>query len=102
MSWCGEQCGYIEAGLMPKFDNCRFGAEWFISRGQWKAPGYEPRAGDIVFFDWKGDGTCDHVGIVEQSDNGMSYTAEGNVADVCVMKQYPLNCGEIYGYAIIA
>ena len=33
VSWYGEQCGYIEAGLMPKFDNCQFDAEWSIFRG---------------------------------------------------------------------
>ena len=33
---------------------------------------------DIIFFDWEGDGTTDHVGIVEKCENGTVYTVEGN------------------------
>ena len=39
---------------------------------------YEPKVGDIIFFDWEGDGTTDHVGIVEKCENGTVYTVEGN------------------------
>ncbi len=51
---------------------------WFKGKGQWQDKGYEPKAGDIIFFDWKGDGTVDHVGIVEKCENGVVYTMEGN------------------------
>lgn len=45
--------------------------------GQWKDRNYEPQAGDIIFFDWEGDGETDHVGIVEKCENGVVYTVEG-------------------------
>lgn len=39
------------------------------------------RYGDIVLFDWGGDGVADHIGFVE-SYNGVSYTTiEGNTSD---------------------
>ena len=58
-----DQCGYIESGLVPKFAGCVDGANWFKSNGKWQNRTYEPKAGDIIFFDWEGDGTTDHVGI---------------------------------------
>ena len=39
------------------------------SRGQWGARGYENIApGDAIFFDWDGDGSADHVGLVIGTD----------------------------------
>ena len=67
VSWCANECGYIEAGVIPRFAGCILGSNWFKSRGLWQDGGYEPRAGDIIFFDWEGDGLTDHVGIVECS-----------------------------------
>ena len=74
VSWCADQCGYIESGLVPKFAGCVDGANWFKSNGKWQDRTYEPKAGDIIFFDWEGDGTTDHVGIVEKCENGTVYT----------------------------
>ena len=71
---CADQCGYIESGLVPKFAGCVDGANWFKSNGKWQDRTYEPKTGDIIFFDWEGDGTTDHVGIVEKCENGTVYT----------------------------
>ena len=83
VSWCADQCGYIESGLVPKFAGCVDGANWFKSNGKWQDRTYEPKVGDIIFFDWEGDGTTDHVGIVEKCENGTVYTVEGNSGDAC-------------------
>ena len=29
VSWCADQCGYIESGIIPKFAGCVDGANWF-------------------------------------------------------------------------
>jgi peptidoglycan hydrolase-like protein with peptidoglycan-binding domain len=50
----------------------------------WKATGELtkiPQPGDIVLFDWKGDGHCDHTGIFESwkdKSTGRFYAFEGN------------------------
>ena len=31
VSWCADQCGYIDSGLIPKFAGCIDGANWFKS-----------------------------------------------------------------------
>ena len=35
VSWCANQCGYIDAGIVPKFAGCGVGVQWFQNRGQW-------------------------------------------------------------------
>ena len=98
VSWCADQCGYIESGLVPKFAGCVDGANWFKSNGKWQDRTYEPKVGDIIFFDWEGDGTTDHVGIVEKCENGTVYTVEGNSGDACKQRQYTVGSSNIYGY----
>ena len=102
VSWCADQCGYIESGIIPKFAGCVDGANWFKGNGQWKDRSYEPLAGDIIFFDWEGDGETDHVGIVEKCENGVVYTVEGNSGDACRQKQYTVGSNSIYGYGVPA
>ena len=102
VSWCADQCGYIESGIIPKFAGCVDGSNWFKGNGQWKDRNYEPQAGDIIFFDWEGDGETDHVGIVEKCENGVVYTVEGNSGDACRQKQYTVGSSSIYGYGVPA
>ena len=102
VSWCADQCGYIESGIIPKFAGCVDGANWFKGNGQWQDRNYEPQAGNIIFFDWEGDGETDHVGIVEKCENGVVYTVEGNSGDACRQKQYTVGSSSIYGYGIPA
>ena len=102
VSWCADQCGYIESGIIPKFAGCVDGANWFKGNGQWQDRNYEPQAGNIIFFDWEGDGETDHVGIVEKCENGVVYTVEGNSGDACRQKQYTVGSSSIYGYGVPA
>ena len=101
VSWCADQCGYLESGIIPKFSLCSDGVDWFAANGQWQGKEYEPKAGDIIFFDWSKDGQdgdVDHVGIVEKCENGIVYTVEGNSGDACRQNSYPVGYYEILGY----
>lgn len=109
VSWCANECGYLDSGVIPKFAGCVNGVQWFKDRGQWQDGSFEPSAGQIIFFDWdnKGssgpqDGQSDHVGIVEKCENGIVYTIEGNSGDSCRQNQYPVGYYEILGYGIPA
>ena len=102
VSWCSEQCGYLESGIIPKFSLCSDGVNWFKGRGQWQDKNYEPQAGDLIFFDWGNDGSIDHVGIVEKCENGTVYTVEGNSGDACKQQSYPVGSSSIYGYGLPA
>lgn len=103
VSWCADQCGYIDAGIMPRFSGCEQGASWFKARNLWQDGSATPTSGAIIFFDWvDGDGTQDgspdHVGIVEKVENGRVYTIEGNSGDACQQNSYPIGYFEIFGY----
>ena len=109
VSWCFNECGYLDTGTAPKFAGCVGGVEWFCSREQWADSTVEPAPGMIVFFDWNDpngasgpqDGEADHVGIVEKCENGIVYTIEGNSGDACRQNQYPVGYYEILGYGIL-
>ena len=109
VSWCFNECGYLDTGTAPKFAGCVGGVEWFRSREQWADNTVNPSPGMIVFFDWNDpngasgpqDGEADHVGIVEKCENGIVYTIEGNSGDACRQNQYPVGYYEILGYGIL-
>ena len=109
VSWCFNECGYLDTGTAPKFAGCVGGVEWFRSHGQWADNSVNPSPGMIVFFDWNDpngasgpqDGEADHVGIVEKCENGIVYTIEGNSGDACRQNQYPVGYYEILGYGIL-
>lgn len=99
VSWVANQTGYIDAGVIPKFAGVQTGIDWFKLMGQWKEPGFTPKPGDIIFFDWENDGKPNHVGIVEKVENGRVYTVEGNSTDdTCRQKDYDIKSSVIFGY----
>lgn len=108
VSWCADQCGYIDMGVCPKFAGCGNGVQWFKDRGQWIDGSDEPVPGMIIFFDWdnKGgsgpqDGEADHVGIVQKAEDGIIYTVEGNSGNLCRVNRYPVGQYEIMGYGVL-
>ena len=103
VSWCADQCGYLDSGAYPKFSGCVFGMQWFQQRGLWLDSSAEPVPGMLIFFDWATqDGVPDHVGIVERVENDVVYTVEGNSRDMCRQNQYSLGSSVILGYGMPA
>ena len=102
VSWCANECGYIDAGVIPKYAGCVNGVQWFKDRGQWLDNSAEPAPGMIIFFDWADesgqDGLSDHTGIVQKVENGRVYTVEGNSSDSVRQNSYPVGYYEILGY----
>ncbi len=99
VSWSLNQAGYSE----PKFAACQSqGVPYFSSNGRWADSSYEDIApGDVIFFDWNGDGSANHVGIVIGTDGSRVYTVEGNSGDACKIKDYDLNSDLIMGYGLM-
>ena len=99
VSWCYGQMGLSE----PRFAACQSqGIPWFTSHGQWGDRSYTNIApGDAIFFDWDGDGSADHVGLVVGTDGSRVYTVEGNSGDACKVKSYSLDYSCIKGYGLM-
>ncbi len=99
VSWVLNQAGYSE----PKFASCQSqGVPYFSSQGRWASVGYaDIAAGDVIFFDWDGDNSADHVGIVVGTDGSRVYTVEGNSGDACKVRDYAVNSSVIMGYGLM-
>jgi len=101
VSWCAEQLGYLQEDIMPKFQLCTTGAQWFIENGQWysRDSGYTPVPGDIIFFTGS-ERFTQHVGIVESCDGITVYTIEGNSSDQVRRRSYNMESTYVYGYGV--
>ena len=107
VSWCANECGYIDADLFPRFSGPEWGVYWFKQRGQWVGRQVTPAPGMIIFYDWDDpetggqDGVTDHVGIVSHVENGTMYTIEGNsIGDSCRECTRTVGNYQIMGYGI--
>ena len=101
VSWCADQCGYIDAGIYPKFAGVDTGASWFKSHHRWSGGGYAPNPGDTIFFDFERDGVLDHVGLVETCDGKTITTIEGNYSNACKRASYRVGDPRIAGYGLM-
>ena len=85
--WCGSFVNWCANQVGLKIPNCVYtpaGASAFIKKDQWeKAEEATPLPGDIVFFDFPGDGIdrISHVGIVVKDNGDGTVTCiEGNTS----------------------
>lgn len=109
VSWCADQCGYIETGVCPKYAGCVNGVAWFKEHNQWVDGSETPSPGMIIFYDWDSpngesgpqDGLSDHTGIVERVENGIVYTVEGNSGNSCRQCHRAVGNYEILGYGVL-
>lgn len=100
-SWVHQQSGDLNV-TVPKFSAVRDGVKWYKDKGLFQNNFYMPKPGDIIFFDWKADGTVNHVGIVERVDATYIYTVEGNSNDSVKQRKYAVRSPLIYGYGIVS
>lgn len=80
VSWCYAQAGFPlpKIGFTKGFAGCQTAVAYFKKNGMITE---NPVAGDIVFFDWNGDGRFDHTGIFEKwIDDNCFLTIEGNTS----------------------
>lgn len=81
VAWVLEQCGIrslLCGGTKTAF--VPYVVNYAKKHGQWVEKNLQP--GDLIIFDWNGDGSGDHIGIVETVNSDGSYvTIEGNTTD---------------------
>lgn len=100
VSWVLNQAGYTA----PKFASCNSqGVPYFAENSRWLNGSSVTlvTAGDVIFFDWDGNGTADHTGIVVGTDGSRVYTIEGNSGDSCKIRDYAINSSVIMGYGLM-
>ncbi|MBZ6527225.1 CHAP domain-containing protein [Aerococcaceae bacterium DSM 111021] len=70
----------------------------FKEKGIWLGRQF-PKAGDIITFDWDGNGWADHIGFVESVENNRVTTIEGNSNERVQRNTFLWNDKRIMGYA---
>lgn len=112
--WCFNKAGSaysvkMYANITPSGGNCNSMISWYSSKGRYykRTGGYKPKAGDLVFFDWSGNGSSQHVGIVSSTSGSTVYTIEGNCSGSVKARSYTTsgskpynNVSSIMGYAV--
>lgn len=61
---------------------------------------YTPESGDIIFYDWQGDGHSDHVGIVEEVNGATITVIECNNNDAVKRRTISVGNSSICGYGL--
>ena len=80
VSWCFDKAGRTikGSGLSNGFVGCPYAVAHVKDWGKIVTI---PEAGDVVFYDWQGDGKFDHTGIFEKDlGKGLFQAIEGNTA----------------------
>lgn len=85
--WCGAFVSWVfnESGLnlgvidyKRGFAGCQFAVR---NLKKWGKLVTQPKPGDVIFFDWQGDGIFDHTGIFKRDvGNGLFDSIEGNTS----------------------
>lgn len=80
VSWCYAMAGFQlpKIGFLKGYAGCQTAVKYFKEKQEITTT---PSAGDIVFYDWNGDGRYDHTGIfVEKLDEEYFQAIEGNTS----------------------
>ena len=104
--WCAawamnmlKDHGVLDTSSCSNVNYCPTIVNWAKKENIWAGRGsYTPQPGDAILFDWQGDGTSDHIGIVEKVANGKVYTIEGNSSDSVARRSYSLSSSKVMGY----
>lgn len=98
VSWCFNEANLsnlIAAQSKKGFASCAAGLGWFQKKKQ-VVDKYKGKPGDIVFFSFAGNGSADHVGIIEGVSRDGITTIEGNTSPDHMTNASQRNGGGVY------
>lgn len=94
-----EQCGMRD--IIPCYAACDQMISVFTKWGRYYSRSVRSvRPGDIIFYDWTGDLSSDHVGIVVQNRFGDLSVIEGNKTDSVAYRNISINSPQILGFGV--
>ncbi len=96
VSWCGNECGLVESGIVPKSGAVAEYLSYYranADKGTVHEPeSYAPVPGDLIVWQRSEDPDSiidSHIGIIERVDeNGRIFTIEGNSGDTLSKNSY--------------
>lgn len=94
-----EQCGMSD--IIPCYAACDQMISVFTKWGRYFSRSVRcVKPGDIIFYDWNGDLSSDHVGIVVQNRFGDLSVIEGNKTDSVAYRNISINSPQILGFGV--
>lgn len=103
-SWCAMFCSVIahKAGLtreqFPYEVSVFFMTKEAKKRGIFTTKLQDAKINDLVVYDWKANGTLDHVGILLEKGSNYIRVIEGNYSNTVRIRKVMLPNSEVYGY----
>lgn len=94
-----EQCGMRD--IIPCYAACDQMISVFTKWGRYFSRSVRcVKPGDIIFYDWTGDLSADHVGIVIQNRFGDLSVIEGNKTDSVAYRNISITSPQILGFGV--
>lgn len=94
-----EQCGMRD--IIPCYAACDQMISVFTKWGRYYSRSVRcVKPGDIIFYDWTGDLSADHVGIVVQNRFGDLSVIEGNKTDSVAYRNISITSPQILGFGV--
>lgn len=94
-----EQCGMRD--IIPCYAACDQMISVFTKWGRYFSRSVRcVKPGDIIFYDWNGDLSSDHVGIVVQNRFGDLSVIEGNKSDSVAYRNISITSPQILGFGV--
>ncbi|MFI1463687.1 CHAP domain-containing protein [Nocardia carnea] len=100
-AWCAAFTSHVweKAGYQVDWTNPNYvPAIWNDAKAQLDTgTAHDAVEGDLIIFDWQGDGTPDHIGIVEKVVGNTIHTIEGNSSDQLRRNEYQMGNNDLVG-----
>lgn len=103
-NWCAMFCSVIAHKIGRTKDNFPFEVSVFYMTRNAKRMGIfttdlnKAQVNDLVIYDWKADGTLNHVGILQEIGKDYIKVLEGNYSNTVKVRTVKMPSSEVYGY----
>ena len=103
-NWCAMFCSVIAHKIGRTKDNFPFEVSVFYMSRNAKRMGIfttdlnKAQVNDLVIYDWKADGTLNHVGILQEIGTDYIKVLEGNYSNTVKVRTVKMPNSEVYGY----
>ena len=103
-NWCAMFCSVIAHKIGRTKDNFPFEVSVFYMTRNAKRMGIfttdlnKVQVNDLVVYDWKADGTLNHVGILQEIGTDYIKVLEGNYSNTVKVRTVKMPNREVYGY----
>lgn len=101
-NWCAMFCSVIahkcEVKNFPYEVSVYYMTQLAKQSGHFMADDSTVTAGDLIIYDWKADGTLNHVGIITEITPTHFKVIEGNYNNTVGLRTVKRNNREVYGF----